>query len=337
MSVQAPDPSFSIIAPAYNNPREVQKLLDSIRPEYERDRSLETIIVDDCSREGSLRDVVAESGFARYIRLEENSGPAAARNAGAKAAGNEILLFVDSDVVFNPDTLSRIREKFKDPAVEIFGGEYDVEPANPTLATRFKSVMVRSWIPPGNTVTVFLTRLGAIKKSLFESAGGFDVGLRTASVEDYELGRRLMAEGHTIHYDPAVMVKHHFPTFRNQIKLFFHRSFMWMYIFKKHGKFDNTCTTPLLGISQLCAFFAVLLLPGSFFQIDFLYGSLGMLILFLATNARFFVLTTRYGGPLFTCAAIPMAVVIACSIVAGGAWGAVYFTFFDLAKKGRGQ
>ena len=42
------------------------------------------------------------------MRLEWNSGPAAARNAGARLAAGDILLFVDQDVLMGPGTIDRV-------------------------------------------------------------------------------------------------------------------------------------------------------------------------------------------------------------------------------------
>lgn len=327
---------FSFITPAYNNPDEVAKLLESIKPEYTNDRTLEAIVVDDCSRNDSIRKVVGGYDFARYIRLERNSGPAIARNTGAKSARNEILIFVDSDVILNNDTLSKIREKFdRDDSIEILGGEYDLVPANPSTSTTFKSLMVRSWCPKGSTVTVFLTRLGAIKKSIFDKFGGFDAELKTASVEDYELARRLTKSGYAIYYDSSLTVKHHFPSFRSQLKLFFHRSFMWIYIFRKHGQFDNTCTTPLQAVTQLCGFFAVIFLLLGIAQIKYFSVFLIFLALFIMTNLKFFKLAFEHEGLIFALKSVPMCLAISCSIVLGSAWGVIYYFLYKGVAKER--
>lgn len=325
--------TFSFITPAYNNPQEVKKLLDSIRPEFQKDPTIEVLVVDDCSKDDGLRKIAAESGFAKYIRLEKNSGPARARNVGAEAAKNDILIFVDSDVVLNEDTLQRIRDKFRDEKVGILGGEYDLEPANPSPAARFKALMVASWRPKENFVTVFLTRIGAIKKEIFAKFGGFDASLKTASVEDYEFGRRLMDAGHILYYDPAITVRHHFPPFRKQVKLFFHRAFMWVYTFRRCGKFDNTCTTPLQGISQLCGFLAIVSLSLSAVNIKLLFVSAAFLVIFVLTSSRFFLSTLEHEGLIFTLRAIIMALIISCSIALGALWGVIYY--FAISRSGK--
>ena len=325
------DLSFSIITPAYNNAEEVKKLLDSVREEVLKDRTLEVIVIDDCSREYFVRDVTEKSGFARYIRLESNSGPSTARNIGAKNAKNAILIFVDSDVVFNSDTISKVRDVFnKNKTIEVFGGEYDIVPANPSIATKFKSIMGRSWCPTGGVTTVFLARFGAIKKRVFDELGGFNADLKTAAVEDYELGRRLTDKGYTIYYDPTVTVKHHFPAFKKQVKLFFDRAFMWVYILKHYKRFDNICTTPALGLTQVCGFASVSLFIASLIKPVFICPALSMLVVFILMNMRFFKLTMKNEGAIFTLLAVPMALIVASSITFGTFFGMV--NFFILRK-----
>jgi GT2 family glycosyltransferase len=325
---------MSIVTPAHNNPEQVSKLLRSIYPEKVNDRDLEVIIVDDGSSDDSIRRIVEKNNPATYIRLNENRGPAAARNIGAKLAKNDILLFLDSDVVLNRDTLSKITEKFnKDSPVKILCGEYDFEPENRSFFTRFKAIMARSWIPGGNTITVFVARLGAIRKDIFNKLGGFDEGIKTASSEEWEFGRRLINAGFTINYDPAITVKHHFPTFKRQMILFFHRSFMWLHVFRKSGKFDNTCTTPIQAVAQICGFLAVFFMIISVFRISAIFMSLFFLLLFITMNIRFFKLAFMREGLIFTLLSLPPALILSCSIVFGGLWAACRLFYSGLTGR----
>ena len=332
---------FSIITPAYNNPAQLAKLLDSIRPEVERDLTLEVIVVDDGSTGDSVKDTTAGYAFARYTRMGTNSGPAAARNEGARLAKNDILLFLDSDVIVNSDTISKIRDAFrKDISITALCGEYDIEPANPSFAARFKALMARSWIPKEDRITVFVARIGAIRKSVFETMGGFDAGIKTASIEEWEFGRRLINNGYTIRYDPAIAARHHFPDFGKQLKLFFHRTFMWFYVFKRYGGFDNTCTTPGLAITQVFGSLTALFLLLSIVNMYFLYPAAGLLTLFMIGSRRFFRLTLEREGLIFTLGSIPLGLVLACSIVLGGVMGALYYfplTFFLSPFGGEGR
>ena len=113
---------------------------------------------------------------------------------------------------------------------------------------------------------------------------------------------------------------------------------MWIYIFKRYRKFDNTCTTPLQGITQICAFLSCLFLAGSLVNLRFIYPALLFLILFLFANLRFFRLVFENEGLALTMLSVPMSLVIGCSIVLGAAWGVVYYYLYvPLQRRLRGS
>ena len=88
------DPVISVVIPNFNYRRFVAEAVESV---FQQGGSgWEVIVVDDGSTDGS-REVL--SGFGEKIRLilQENRGPAAARNRGATQARGEYLLFLDSD------------------------------------------------------------------------------------------------------------------------------------------------------------------------------------------------------------------------------------------------
>jgi GT2 family glycosyltransferase len=281
-------------------------------------------VVDDGSKDDSIEKVTKAIDGARYLKLNENRGPAAARNAGAALAKNDVILFADSDVVFEGDTISRVRKRFDEDASTVaLCGEYDLEPVVKTFSAKFKAVMARSWIPTGGRITVFVARLGAIRKKVFDELGGFDESIRTASTEEWEFGRRLIASGRSIAYDPSITVKHHFQSFAKQVKLFFHRSFMWFFVFRKYGKFDNTCTTPLLAAAQIVGFSSVIFLALSVWKAAFMVAAAAALVAYIFMNTRFFKLAFAQEGPLFCLASLPLLLILSCSIVLGTTWAAV--------------
>src|SRR6185503_8954621 len=71
---------------------------------------LEIIVVDD----GSTDDAGsrARACGARVVRMPAPSGPAAARNRGAREARGEILLFLDADVAAPPGIAGRVGRFF---------------------------------------------------------------------------------------------------------------------------------------------------------------------------------------------------------------------------------
>jgi hypothetical protein len=138
-------------------------------------------------------------------------GPATARNAGVAATSSELIVFVDADVVVEPEALARLRARFAaDPELAAVFGSYDDAPAAPGTVSRFRNLLhhhVHSSSPgPADT---FWAGLGAVRRDALVAAGGFD-GERfpLPSVEDIELGMRLRGSGAAIELDPSVRGTH---------------------------------------------------------------------------------------------------------------------------------
>lgn len=80
--------------------------------------------MDDASTD-DIASVAARLGV-RVLRLATNSGPAAARNYGTRHARDDILFFVDADVVITPAAVSRVAEVFAaHPDLAALFGYYD--------------------------------------------------------------------------------------------------------------------------------------------------------------------------------------------------------------------
>jgi len=125
---QTADPTFtpgvSIVVPACNEAvviaRGVSSLAASDYPE------LETIVVDDGSTDGTA-DVLERLGLpgVRVVR-QANAGKAAALNTGIAAAAHDIVVTVDADTVFEPDTVRRLVQPFRDERVGAVSGNTKV-------------------------------------------------------------------------------------------------------------------------------------------------------------------------------------------------------------------
>lgn len=182
-----PGTRLSVIVPATNRPPTLGTALAAI--ERGRGPGDEVIVIEECAR----------------------PGPAAARNDGAAIAANEILVFIDADVVVAPDALERIRDAFAaDPALAAIFGAYDDSPADPGLVSQFRNLLHHSVHSEGaGSAVTFWAGLGAIRRDRFEAIGGYDAaGYTSPSVEDIELGLRLHRSGAPIRLDPAIQGKH---------------------------------------------------------------------------------------------------------------------------------
>lgn len=133
---------------------------------------------------------------------------AAARNAGARQADGEILVFVDADVQVHADAFVRIRAAFEeDPRLTAVFGAYDDDPGGDSLVSDFRNLLHHHVHREGaGLAATFWTGLGAVRRDLFLSMGGFDETL--AWIRDIELGLRLRREGGVILLDPSIQGRH---------------------------------------------------------------------------------------------------------------------------------
>lgn len=110
------DTLISIVIPVYNAAPYLPKTLQSIAEQTYPDWEL--ILVDDASTDGSVflikkwiesqnKVKPKTAGQIRLIELNENKGPAAARNIGIKAAQGRYLVYLDADDYWAKDKLEK--------------------------------------------------------------------------------------------------------------------------------------------------------------------------------------------------------------------------------------
>ncbi|MBF9135415.1 glycosyltransferase [Plantactinospora sp. S1510] len=114
----------TVIVPAYNEAANIgATVLSLLASEYP---ALHVIVVDDGSTDGTA-DIVARMRLpgVRVIR-QANAGKPAALNTGIRHARTELLVLVDGDTVFQPDTVYRLVQRFADPSVGAISGNTKV-------------------------------------------------------------------------------------------------------------------------------------------------------------------------------------------------------------------
>lgn len=93
-------PRVSVVIPTYNRSGALDRTLQSVFGQSERD--VEVIVVDDGSTDGTPSMLAGYGSRIRVIR-KENGGAGAARNAGIDAARGEFIAFLDDDDVWLPE------------------------------------------------------------------------------------------------------------------------------------------------------------------------------------------------------------------------------------------
>ena len=155
----------------------------------------ETVWVDDGSTDETPAVLARLAGDSRTVRLPENRGRAAARNAGAAVAGGETLVFLDADVRPAPDLAARFERALAAPgrvatvarlAMADLGDDpyHDYLRSYPRGAPRAAPGAAVPW-------KHFVTTACAVSRDAFDAAGGFDE--RVAYGEDTALACALAA------------------------------------------------------------------------------------------------------------------------------------------------
>jgi GT2 family glycosyltransferase len=198
---------LSIIVPVHNNPSDLRECLTTLA--RQAPPNAEIIVVDDASTDETPA-VAARLGFP-ILRLRRNSGPAAARNQGARQARGEILLFVDADVVLGHHAVDRFLRIFAEQAdVAAVFGSYDATPRAAGVISRYRNLLHHFVHQNGQAnASTFWAGCGAIRRTVFQEIGGFDDRrFPRPSIEDIELGHRLRRAGHRILMDKTIQGTH---------------------------------------------------------------------------------------------------------------------------------
>lgn len=95
---------ISVIVPMFNNENTIVRALNSIKNQTALHYILEIIVINDGSKDNSLKVVKDYSKQNKYLPLKiidkENGGASSARNAGMRIAKADYIAFLDSDDVW---------------------------------------------------------------------------------------------------------------------------------------------------------------------------------------------------------------------------------------------
>lgn len=112
-------PSVTFVVPAHDEEAVIgEKIDDCLAQDYPAER-VEVLVVSDGSTdrtEAIVRERAVGDPRVRLLSLPR-SGKAGALNAGARAAGGEILVLTDANALLAPGSLVRLVEPFADPEV----------------------------------------------------------------------------------------------------------------------------------------------------------------------------------------------------------------------------
>lgn len=190
-------PKVSVVLPAYNAERTIERALASVRGQNYP--SMELLVVDDASTDLTCRTVERSStGDVRLFRHDTNRGAAAARNTALFVARGEYVAFLDADDLWLPGKLaSQVEQLNRNPRMSLVTCDCLIldESGLPRKRTHaqhrpvsganaWKALLAANFIP---TPTVLARRDALL------AAGGFDSALPVA--EDLDLWIRMGVAG----------------------------------------------------------------------------------------------------------------------------------------------
>jgi len=137
-------PRIAIVMPGFNEQEAIAASLRSLLAlDYPEDK-LQLVAINDGSTDDTLAEmqrVAAESGGrVRVIDFPENRGKRAAMAAGIRATSAEVVAFVDSDSVVEPDGLHWLVQPFADSRVGAVCGHANVLNTTDSWLTRMQAV-----------------------------------------------------------------------------------------------------------------------------------------------------------------------------------------------------
>jgi glycosyltransferase involved in cell wall biosynthesis len=201
-------PLISVVVPTRDRPQALRRCIDALAAQSVLDR-LEVVVVDDGSLAAEeVATVVARLARARLIR-RSGGGPAAARNAGARAARGSLLCFTDDDCAPRLDWVERLVVALQQGA-DAAAGTTTLSQVGALAEASDLVAHALAGVPPhdGSDLLFAASNNIACTRSVFDSVP-FDESYPSAAGEDREWCARLTATGFALRSAPDACVVHH--------------------------------------------------------------------------------------------------------------------------------
>ena len=210
----------SAVIPNWNGRDLLEKYLPPLIEAMSGHPDNEIIVVDNGSTDGSAAFVRERFPSVRVLELPQNLGFGGGSNAGFRAARNDIVVLLNSDMRVAPDFLQPLLDGFGAPGVFAVSCQiFFPDPAKP----REETGLTHAWWAEGglrvrHVVDEKVTGLFpcfyggggscAFDRRKFLELGGFDHVLRPFYLEDTDLGYQAWKRGWRVLYQPASRVWH---------------------------------------------------------------------------------------------------------------------------------
>lgn len=261
---ETPAADLAVVIVNYNTGEWLTRCLASLE-RHRGDISMEVLVIDNASGDGSHSAAVAAHPWARLVENPANVYLSPAWNQGARATEAPYLLFLNPDTEWWHGTLADyVRVATEHPRAGIVGpGVRNSDGSLYPSGRSFPSVrdaVGHAFLSPFTRNNRFTSRYEMqgwdratprevdwvsgcsmlVPRTAFDAVGGFDEGFPLYA-EELDLATRLRAEGWTVLYTPEVEVLHEIgvstgPASRSRRLLLMHSSSIFRYYAKHRAR-----------------------------------------------------------------------------------------------------
>lgn len=205
--------TISIIIPNFNGETLLEKNLSSVLKAKENSQNhiIEIIIVDDGSRDNSVKTIISKFPQIKLIKHKINRGFSASVNTGVRAAKGDLVCLLNSDVLPENNFLESVFLHFQNSKVFAVSlneiGDFGWAKASFVdgfieHSTGSKSLTSHNtfWVSGGS---------GVFRRSIWMELGGMDERLLSPFYwEDVDLCYRALKRGYMLVWEPGAKVTH---------------------------------------------------------------------------------------------------------------------------------
>lgn len=205
---------LSVVIPTFNRVKLLKKCLASVERQTLSVSKFEVIVISDGSTDDThdfLETFSKSTDLDFRYFVQQNAGPATARNLGIMKSKTENIVFMDDDCVAAPDWLRDYQQAIPD---DLFcagiGGE--IENIDTRKRKAFFNVINANRHPVPDScgqVPYLITANALYRKQCLLDVGGFDTRFRDAGGEDPDLSQRMIERGYYLRICKGAKIFHH--------------------------------------------------------------------------------------------------------------------------------
>lgn len=243
----------SIIVPCRNEEGYIKKFIESIiNIDYPKE-SLEVLIVDGDSDDGSKEIILEYANKYPYIKLLNNPQKTVpcGMNLGIQNAKGDIIIRMDVHAIYPKDYIKKLIYYIEKLKADNVGGAWETIPSGDTLVARSIALSMSSLFGVGNAkyrtlkddkakewYEVDTVPFGCYRKEIFDKVGYYDEDL--IRNQDNELNERIIKYGGKIYLIPSIKIKYFARKNYSQLfKMFYQYGYFGPLVDKKLKKFTR--------------------------------------------------------------------------------------------------